>query len=281
MECVDVYSIWSDSVRDKIMLLLKCFLANCVWKCEMVFFLLCHRGEFRDLKGNWIFVEQTKPALACMDTSLIGTSPLCCGHGKRRVVWHAWQHFWVLKKSRVITLGKLLLIQAALFLHRVVIIWKISCLILDVKRISCHSVLAVYSYHAWKLVFPLPSPVNPSTCLLGSWKVLKVVQYSFFRTIPVFPNSDGCEIFTRYLSYIEVCYDVSLKIIDISMATINRKPLNQLTLNFTRIRFEGKKVIPLFKTLLYCKSNIQEQKYCVCLISDKSKKHFKTVVVEW
>ena len=55
----------------------------------------------------------------------------------------------------------------------------------------------------------------------------------------VFPNSDGCEIFTRYFSCIELCYNVSLKIIDISMPTINRKPRNQLTLNFTQIRFEG------------------------------------------
>ena len=34
-------------------------------------------------------------------------------------------------------------------------------------------------------------------------------------------------------------YNVYVEVIDIVMATINRKPQNQLTLNFTQIRFEG------------------------------------------
>ena len=62
--------------------------------------------------------------------------------------------------------------------------------------------------------------------------------------------------------------------IDISIATINGKPQNQLNLNFMRIlRFDTDKLIPIAKTMLYCKSNVQKKKKkkkSICLISNKS-----------
>ena len=81
--------------------------------------------------------------------------------------------------------------------------------------------------------------------------------FSFGR-LANFPDSDRCEIYTRYCNWIEVLYDIFFRKIVISMATTNSQTRYQLNLNSTRIRFDIKKLTPVSKTMVYCTSNIQE-----------------------
>ena len=81
--------------------------------------------------------------------------------------------------------------------------------------------------------------------------------FSFGR-LANFPDSDRCEIYTRYWNWIEVSYDTVFGKIDISMVTINRKTRYQLNLNSTRIRFDVKILTPVSETMVYCTSNTQE-----------------------
>ena len=72
----------------------------------------------------------------------------------------------------------------------------------------------------------------------------------------------------------EVWLNVFLKVIDISMATIYQKDENRFSMNFVD------KLIPISG-----KGNTQEQKRSVCLISNKSCRHFKPCFlfnqIEW
>ena len=73
----------------------------------------------------------------------------------------------------------------------------------------------------------------------------------------------------------EVWLSVFFKVIDISMATIYQKDENRLSMNFVRIRSLIEKLIPISEITMYGMGNMQEEKNSVCLISNKSRKHFK------
>ena len=54
------------------------------------------------------------------------------------------------------------------------------------------------------------------------------------------------------------------------MASTNRKTRYQLNLDSTRIRFDVKKLTPVSETMVYCTSNMQEEKNSVCTSEQKS-----------
>ena len=79
------------------------------------------------------------------------------------------------------------------------------------------------------------------------------------------------QFFQKWFS--EVWLNVFLKVIDISMGTINQKDENLLSMNFVPARSVIEDLMPMREIMMYGKGNMQEEQKSR-LISNKSRKPF-------
>ena len=97
-----------------------------------------------------------------------------------------------------------------------------------------------------------------------------VVRYSFVQTIRTIfnwrftnlplslPYSDRCGKYASFSKKNKVWLNVFLKVLDISMETINQKYENLLSMNFVRARSVLEDLMPTPEIMMYGKENMQE-----------------------